>query len=68
MDVREMARMGGIARKEALSPIKRRAIAKKASLAAAKARKKIPPEQREELARRAAEARWAKEKAKKVSP
>jgi hypothetical protein len=40
MDVREMARMGGNARKAALSAAERRQIAIKASKAAARARKK----------------------------
>jgi hypothetical protein len=48
----ELARM----RAAALSPERRREIAEKASVAAAKARKKIPAEKRREIARKAAAA------------
>jgi len=40
MDVREMARMGGLARQKAMTAKERRALATKASKAAAKARRK----------------------------
>jgi hypothetical protein len=40
MDVREMARMGGLARANSMTAVERRKLAIKASLAAARARTK----------------------------
>jgi hypothetical protein len=55
---------GGRARAEALSPARRRAIAKKA---AAARMTKLTPEQRSEIARKAVAAREAKRKPKKAN-
>ncbi|MBV9181378.1 MAG: hypothetical protein JO356_08695 [Acidobacteria bacterium] len=62
MDVREMARMGGIARNKALTVEERRRIAVKASRAAVRARAKKSKAERQELARKAAQARWGGKK------
>ena len=47
-------------RAASLTPERRREIAKKASDAAAKARKAMPKSKRSEIARKAAEARWGR--------
>jgi len=61
MDVREMARLGGLARKKAMTPEERRKAAQKAIRARWR---KTTKAERSEVARKAAQARWAREKTK----
>jgi hypothetical protein len=58
----ELGKKGGPARAKSLTARERLAIACKASKAAAKAWKSLTPEQRTAFARRAGQARWAKER------
>jgi hypothetical protein len=58
----ELGKKGGRARAKSLTARERLAIARKASRASAKAWKRMTPEQRTAFARRAAQARWAKER------
>ena len=54
--------LGGKARAKKLSPEQRKEIAEKGRVEAQKAREKLPMSKRRAMARKAAKARWAKEK------
>jgi hypothetical protein len=61
MDVREMARLGGLARRKAMTPEERSKAAQKAVRARFR---KMTKAERKAVARKAAQARWAAQKKK----